>query len=56
MAAEVTGSRSQRRRKKRRDDTIQHDLKTLILKKVDTGDGNKRRRRILMADLSAGRD
>ena len=56
MTAEVTGRRSRGRQKKRWGDMIQQDLKSLRLKKEDTGDRNKWRRRIRVADPSAGRD
>jgi len=52
MTAEVTGRRRRARQKKRREDMMQQDMKSLRLKKEDTGDRNKWRRRIRVADPS----
>ena len=41
MNAEVCGKRSRRRQRKRWMNQIQQDLKTLKLKKEDTGDRGK---------------
>ena len=56
MNAEVCGKRSRGRQRKRWMDQIQQDLKTLKLKREDTGDRSKWKRRIRVADPSPAMD